>query len=50
MDVRAKSLEKVSDQTFVRSLNKASIIDLIRQADNGISRAELARQDPISKR
>src|SRR5690349_24153386 len=49
MEVRAKSLEKVSDQAFVRSLNKASIIDVIRQAENGISRAELAEALDVSR-
>lgn len=49
MDLRAKSLEKASDQPFVRSLNKASIIDLIRQAESGISRAELAEALEVSR-
>ncbi len=49
MDRRAKSLEKVSDQSFVRSLNKALIIDLIRQAESGISRAELAEELYVSR-
>lgn len=49
MEVRAKSLEKASDQLFVRSLNKASVIDLIRQAEVGISRAELAEMLDVSR-
>lgn len=49
MDLRAKSLEKVSDQSFVRSLNKAAIVDLIRQAEAGISRAELAETLGVSR-
>jgi glucokinase-like ROK family protein len=49
MDVRAKALEKVSDQVFVRSLNKVSVIDLIRQAESGISRAELAETLDVSR-
>ncbi len=49
MEVRAKSLEKISDQSFVRGLNKASVIDLIRQAESGISRAELAETLEVSR-
>ncbi|MCC7361361.1 MAG: ROK family protein [Anaerolineales bacterium] len=49
MDRRTRVLEKVSDQSFVRSLNKASIVDLIRQAPGGISRAELAESLDVSR-
>ena len=49
MEGHSKALEKVSDQSFVRSLNKASIVDLIRQAPEGISRAELAESLDVSR-
>src|SRR5690348_14459578 len=49
MRAPSRTTETVSDPSFVRSLNKAAIIELIRQAASGISRAEVAEALDVSR-